>query len=137
MERSRTRRTRRCLHNSLYILLAFSLGACSTIRQQKEAELEVVTRARVHSETFLAGLRSGTVPPREYDLHVYFSYDILNEALSSLDGFQFQLPNDPSVTIDVHQIRIASTGALPTTLITAAAQRGALRADLDVGLVLS
>ena len=121
---------------ALVALFVFTTSSCSTVRQQKEAELAVLQQVRSHSETLLADLRAGTVPPAAYDFHLFFSYSVLNDALSYLDNFSFPLPNDTSVIINISQIRIQSTGALPTANMVASARKGDLVADLDLDLVM-
>jgi hypothetical protein len=118
------------------IALSMMSGCSSTDRQQKEAELAVLDAALSESKALLADLKAGRLPP-QFDVHLYLGLDILNRALAGLDGFQFPLPNDPTVTVKVGKVRVANVGVLPSVSVAAAAARGDLNADVEITGVLT
>jgi hypothetical protein len=125
-----------CLRFLTAIIICVSLSGCySTIKQQKESELAVLTQAAGNAQTTLADLKAGTVPP-EYDLHLFVSFSLVNRALEHFDGIAFPLPQDPSITITVRSVRVATYGASPTASVKAIATKGDLDAELDIGAAL-
>lgn len=80
-------------------------------------------------------MRSGKLPP-EYDVHLYFAYDVVNKALGSLDQYSFPLPSDPSITVTINNIRISGQGASPSVSVSSSARKQNFYADVEVGIVL-
>lgn len=112
------------------------LSACtSTDRQRKEGELALLKQATEQSTLVLNEMRAGKFPP-EYDVHLYFAYDVVNKALEALDHYSFSLPNDPSVTVTIKNVRVSGRGALPNISLSSSAHKQNLHADLEVGIVL-
>ena len=112
------------------------LSACtSTDRQRKEGELALLRHATEQSTLVLNEMRSGKLPP-DYDLHLYFAYDVVNKALRHLDQYGFSLPSDPSVTVTIKDIRVLGQGALPNVSVSSSAHKDNFNADLEAGIVL-
>ena len=117
------------------LFLAMVLTGCeSTLRQQKEGQLTVLNEIISKTQITLKEIKSGELPPH-YDVHIFLSHDVLNKGLSALDNYEFALPNDPTITIVIRNIRIANYGAVPTVFIDAVAKKNSLSAEVDLTAV--
>jgi hypothetical protein len=106
-------------------------GCSSTTKKQKEAELAAVTSAVEVSRDLLGKLRDGKIPP-QHDIHLYIAHEVVNKALTALDGYRFLLPNDNSIEVEIRGVRLANAGAVPTVAVDAKAIKGGLQAEVQL-----
>ena len=119
----------------LFLIINILTGCASTIKQQKEAELAVLSDSLNQTKTVLSDIKSGAIPPN-YHIHVYLSNLAFNKALTGLDGFSFILPEDETIQITIDSIRISTYGALPTVILKAKAKKDDLIVDIDITALL-
>lgn len=119
----------------MIMLTSILTGCSSTIKQQKESELEVVSASLDQSNLILADIKSKQIPPY-YDTHIYFSNNAFNQALAGFDGFGFALPNDESINIFIESIRISTYGASPVVTLKTKATKGEFTFNVNLTAIL-
>lgn len=120
----------------VFIPLAFGTSACQTTeREQKQAQLNVLSETLTVSRSTLEELKAGKLPPA-HDFHLFIKHAPLNELLNAFKDYKFNLPNDPSVVVTVKSLSINNYGSLPTVTIDATAIKESISAELYAIAVL-
>jgi len=110
-------------------------GCHTTVVQQRQAELAVLDTAAAASSSTLDAFRSNSLPP-DYDLHLYIAYAPLNKALGALGAYQFPVPGVDGATAHIRALRLTSFGTLPSASVSASVEKGDLKADVGIQVVL-
>lgn len=106
-------------------------GCSSTTKKQKEAELAALTSAVEVSRDMLGKLQGGKTPP-QHDIHLYIAYEVVNKALTALDGYRFPLPNDNSIEVEIRGVRLGNAGSAPAVAVDARVIKGDLQAEVQL-----
>jgi hypothetical protein len=128
---------RNCVSALFGTVFLIVLSSCSSTEEKVlTAQIGANQQINDYGAKVLSDLTTGKLPGTPA-IVLYVSFKSINEALSKLNSFTFQLPTDPATTIQIGKIQLSRSAASPVVTIEASAKRGALTAAVDITAALT